>query len=76
MGEIVEDGLTGLLFEPGNVSELAEKIRLLWENSDLSGILGRAGRAKALREFKESIYYEELKNVYEKAIQINAEKKL
>ena len=27
--EIVDDGVTGLLFEPGNAEDLAEKIRYL-----------------------------------------------
>jgi len=66
--EIVEDGVTGLLFEPGNATDLAEKIAYLWERPQLCRQLGRAGREKALRDYSPEKYYERLIAVYEKAI--------
>lgn len=33
--ELIEDGQTGLLFESGNVQDLIEKIRCLWDNHSL-----------------------------------------
>ena len=66
--EIVDDGKTGLLFEPGNAEELAEKIRYLWERPDLCRKMGEAGREKALREYSPEKYYERLMAVYEKAM--------
>jgi len=66
--ELVEDGLTGLLFEPGNVEELASKIHSLWDNPKLCKKMGMAGREKALREFSEDVYYERLISIYNKAI--------
>lgn len=68
---IVDDGVTGLLVEPGNVKELAEKMKLLWENPDLCRQLGIAGRQKAVREYSEDVYYKRLMAVYEKAIKLN-----
>ena len=68
--EIVEDGKTGLLFEPGNAEELAEKIRYLWERPELCRKMGEAGREKALREYSPGRYYERLMVCYEKAIDI------
>jgi glycosyltransferase involved in cell wall biosynthesis len=70
--EFVEDGVTGLLFEPGNVAELAEQIRTLWENPDLCRRLGEAGRRKAEREYNEEVYYRSLISIYEQAIERNA----
>ena len=49
--EVVDEGVTGLLFEPGNAGELAEKIRYLWERPELCRSMGRAGREKCLREY-------------------------
>jgi len=72
--ELVEEGVTGLLFEPGNAEELAEKMKLLWENPDLCHRMGQAGREKAIREYSEDIYYKRLMAIYNRAIEINKEK--
>jgi len=68
--EIVDDGITGLLFEPGNADDLAEKIRYLWDNPELRKKMGHAGREKALREYSPEKYYERLMAVYKKAIEL------
>lgn len=39
--EMVIDQYTGLLFEPGNAGQLAEKIKLLYENEDLIIQMGK-----------------------------------
>lgn len=69
--EIVDDGVTGLLFEPGNSEELADMMRLLWGNPNLCEKMGKAGREKVIREYSEDIYYERLIATYNKAIEIN-----
>lgn len=48
---IVDDEKTGLLFEPGNSQELAQKIILLLEDEDLREKLGKNGLRKA-RQFE------------------------
>ena len=70
--EIVDDGATGLLFEPGNAEALAENMKLLWENPDLCRQMGQAGREKAIREYSEDVYYDRLIAVYRKAIQLKS----
>ncbi len=70
--EFVEDGVTGLLFEPGNASQLAERIRLLWDNPQLCRQMGAAGREKALRQYNEQLYYERLMAIYDSAIALTA----
>jgi glycosyltransferase involved in cell wall biosynthesis len=70
MAEIVEDGKTGLLFEPGNAEDLARKIKTLWDDPGLCRRMGEAGREKAQREYSPEKYYERLIVVYEKAIQL------
>lgn len=69
--EIVDDGVTGLLFEPGNAEVLAQKMKLLWENPELCRRMGEAGREKARREYSEDVYYERLITVYRRAIALN-----
>ena len=67
--EIVSDGRTGLLFEPGDSDELARKIDFLWGRPDLCKKMGAAGREKALREYAPQAYYEKLKSVYKVAME-------
>lgn len=66
---VVDDGITGYLFEPGNALELAEKIRWLWEDRDLAKRMGIAGRQKVRHQYTLDTYYQNLMAVYERAIQ-------
>jgi len=72
LSEIVKDGVTGLLFEPGNVDELAEKIRYLWDNPELCKKMGQAGREKALREYSPEKYYKRMTVIYKEAIKLGS----
>jgi len=47
----VSDGTTGLLFEPGNVDDLAEKIETLLDAPELRHRLGTVGRKRFEQEF-------------------------
>ncbi len=71
--EIVEDGVTGFLFDPGNAEELAGRMRLLWENPDLCRKMGDAARDKVIREYGENLYYRRLLDIYNRAIELNKE---
>jgi glycosyltransferase involved in cell wall biosynthesis len=62
--ELVRDGITGLLVEPGDAADLSEKIRQLWEDPDLSRRLGAGARAFIESECGESTFVERLKAVY------------
>ena len=66
--EVVDDGVTGLLFEPGNAEELSGLMRCLWRDAALCARLGQAGRQKAMREYAEDVHYARLIGVYEKAM--------
>ena len=49
--ELVEDGVTGLLVPPADSAALADALERLARDPELGHRLGRAGRAKVLREF-------------------------
>jgi glycosyltransferase involved in cell wall biosynthesis len=66
--EIVEDGKTGLLFEPGNTVDLAEKIKYLYSRPELCRTMGAAGREKVLTAYSPKMYYKRLMRVYERAL--------
>jgi len=66
--EVVRDGVTGLLFEPGNAGELAEKMRHLWDRPDLCTALGKTARQFVIETYRESVYCKHLLDVYSHAI--------
>jgi glycosyltransferase involved in cell wall biosynthesis len=63
--EVVDDGKTGLLFEPANAADMAEKVRYLWRRPVLCEKMGLAGLEKARREYSPETYYDRLMSVYE-----------
>jgi glycosyltransferase involved in cell wall biosynthesis len=66
---VVDDGVTGSLFEPRNADDLARKVRHLWGHPQLCKQMGRAGQQKVLREYTEAAYFQNLMAIYQTAIQ-------
>ena len=62
--EIVEEEKTGLLYKPGNVDELAHRIRMLWQDPAVCQRLGDAGGRKVREEYAA----DRLLGIYEKVI--------
>jgi glycosyltransferase involved in cell wall biosynthesis len=63
--EIVEDGRTGLLVPPGDVSALARSITQVLRNREQAEAMGRAGRRVALARFGEPQYVDAFLHQYE-----------
>jgi len=66
--EIVDEDVTGLLYEPGNVEHLVEKVRYLLAHPAVCRRMGMAGRQKALRQYPPERHYDLLMAVYQKAL--------
>jgi len=64
MPDLVEDGVTGLLFDTGNVEELTEKIQLVWNDVDLCRRMGAAGRRDIQKKLNAEICFDQLLSVY------------
>ena len=62
--ELVQDGVTGLLFEPGNAEALAACIKRLQDDPGLAQKLGAAGRQRYLNEFSPDAGYRRLLENY------------
>jgi len=62
--EVVEDGKSGLLFEPGNPDDLRKKIRYLWERPEESKKMGRIAIKKVAGNYTSDIYYQRLMEIY------------
>jgi glycosyltransferase involved in cell wall biosynthesis len=56
--EIVEDGITGLLFRPGDVEHASECVLRLIRDRELAARLGLAARKRAEREFGTEVQIE------------------
>lgn len=67
LSSIIDDNKNGLLFEPGDKQELANKIQYLWNQRQLCHELGQAARNKVRHEYSPKKCYEALINVYNKA---------
>jgi glycosyltransferase involved in cell wall biosynthesis len=65
--ELVEDGVTGLLFEPGNVGQLAEKLKLLWHDDQLCRRLGAAAAQRVRQRYSPAVYFGQLMSIYREA---------
>lgn len=71
LGELVVDGETGLLVEPGVAEPLARAIVQLAGDLGRAAEMGRAGRERALAEFLESRCVDRTEQLYEQALGAN-----
>jgi glycosyltransferase involved in cell wall biosynthesis len=66
--ELVSDRKTGLLFEPGNPRDLADKARWMWNHPVDAEIMGREGLRIYKERFTEAQCYKTLIEVYERLV--------
>lgn len=62
--ELIEDGKTGLLAEPGNIDQLSQKILQLLSDKEMQSRLSQAGRRKVEEEFNIEKSVEKLIRVF------------
>jgi glycosyltransferase involved in cell wall biosynthesis len=67
--ELIQDGITGLLYEPDNPEQLAEKIEYLYWNPELRTKLGEKGRDWAVSTFTIDNYTSALLEVIKRTIE-------
>ncbi|MFV0575463.1 MAG: glycosyltransferase family 4 protein [Vibrio sp.] len=63
--EQISDGESGLLFEPGNVDDLAEKLKVLADNQELVQQMGIKAREKLVAKYSLEKHRAELITLYE-----------
>jgi glycosyltransferase involved in cell wall biosynthesis len=66
--ELVSEKKTGLLFEPGNALDLANKAKWMWEHPAEANAMGKNGRQIYKERFTQDQCYETLVKVYERLI--------
>lgn len=65
LAEIVEDNVTGMLFEMKNSEEMAKKLQMFIDDSELSSVLGRNARIKCEQEYCEVKHMEKIAELLE-----------
>jgi glycosyltransferase involved in cell wall biosynthesis len=71
--EIVVDGETGYLVEPGNEEQLAEKLELLTSSAALRKKMGRAGANRVRELFSAEKNTAKIETVFRKALSIHSQ---
>jgi glycosyltransferase involved in cell wall biosynthesis len=66
--DLIEDGVTGLLFEAGNAADLAEKMQWAQTHPQEMAAMGRNARSKYEAEFSAERNYPQLIAIYDEAI--------
>ncbi len=66
--ELVMDGVTGYLFEAGNVDDLREKLVWMWSNRQKMVNMGKNARRRVEEEYCLEHHMQRLVEIYEKAI--------
>jgi glycosyltransferase involved in cell wall biosynthesis len=69
--EIVDDSMTGLLFEPGDVQDLSRKIAQLYADPERCRRMGETGRAKVDSHYSPDLVYARLEEILTSALQSN-----
>lgn len=68
MGEVIEDGVTGLFFEPGDDKDLAIKANWLLERPEECRRMGRNARNKYVKKYSPEVNYDQLLSIYKEAM--------
>ena len=68
MEEIIEDGITGLHFNAGDIKDLAQKVRWANNNPEAMSRMGQNARQMYDKKYTPEINYRQLLNIYKETI--------
>lgn len=71
VSELIDHGIDGFLFEPGNAEELTGFIEVLAADRNRTVEMGKAGRHKVLSQFSTESHYQGLLRVYDQLLAVN-----
>jgi glycosyltransferase involved in cell wall biosynthesis len=76
MTELVHDGETGLLFNPGDPLDLAQKVRTLWNSPEKLLQMSQNARTEYEAKYTPEKNYQQLMAIYQMVIERNVTRKL
>ena len=68
---IVQDGRSGIVFEPGNPESLMHEVRTLWESPGLLEKMSQGARREFEKKYTEDANYASLMDIYQHAISVS-----
>ena len=68
LAELVEDGVTGILFEPGDAAVLSRKLAWAQDNAEALASMGLRARSTYEQKYTSDVNYRRLIDVYGEAI--------
>ena len=71
LAELVEDGKTGLLFDPGSAEDLSNKLRFAEARPQIMREMGENARAEYELKYTPRQNYQQLMGIYAEAISTN-----
>jgi glycosyltransferase involved in cell wall biosynthesis len=72
LNEIIEEGVTGVKFDPGNPQDLAEKVRMLWDNTEQRKSMRATVRKTYENNYSSEKNFQDLMCIYEKTMRSSA----
>lgn len=66
--ELVKNNFSGLLYQPGDVNDLAHRIKLLWSDDALVKRLGANAKKQAKETNNPEAYYQNILSIYQKLL--------
>jgi glycosyltransferase involved in cell wall biosynthesis len=66
--ELVSEGESGLIFEPGSADDMAEAMLALWNDTGRAIEMGKAARVRVETHFGPDVHYEKMMAIYERAM--------
>jgi glycosyltransferase involved in cell wall biosynthesis len=75
LADLVREGETGLLFEPGNAGDLAQKMAWAQAHPEAMARMGQNARAEYEANYTAAINYRQLTAIYDEAIEANSNEK-
>jgi glycosyltransferase involved in cell wall biosynthesis len=71
-GDVVRDGVEGIIVQPGDVDAIAAAIEHLYRHPEIVASMGAAARQRVVENFTWDHYRSRLLNAYERAIQLRS----
>ncbi len=68
LAEMIQDGTSGVLFEPGNSQELAQHIIELLQNRDKGAALGNVARQRIQEQFSSDVIVNRMADLYQEVV--------
>ena len=70
-GDVVRDGVEGIIVQPGDVDAIAAAIEHLYRHPEIVASMGAAARQRVVENFTWDLYRTRLLGAYERAIQLS-----